>query len=404
MLKDGPIQRSPAMKTAMRLVVAVALLVSGRFLQAGSLTVLHSFGGPPNDCEVPEAPLIQGSDGDFYGTASSLSSDMSGSGCVFKIDSTGTVTVLHAWGFAIAYPMAPLVQASDGFFYGTTSGDIYNFGTVFKIDSAGNFTSLHSFNGNDGANPQSALVEGTDGNFYGTTLGGGAHSRGTVFKMTPSGTVTTLHSFSSGDVGPVAGLIQASDGLFYGTTFSGGSHGKGSIFKISSSGAFTRLHSFNGNDGKYPQAVLLQASDGNFYGTTLDGGSHGVGVIFEVDSSGNFNVLVNLTNNAHPQAGLIQLPNGLLYGTTSTGGTQHHGAIFKVDPSNGNYTRIFSFSGSDGSGPEAGLLLGTDGLLYGTTAFGGTASLGVVFSFSTPISSPAISDMPADGGLPAEDE
>jgi uncharacterized repeat protein (TIGR03803 family) len=397
----------------MRLVVAVALLVSGRFLQAGSLTVLHSFAGPPNDGSsginvIDDASgsfaLVQASDGNFYGTTPN--GGVNDGGCFFKMDSAGTVTVLYSFG-SLQHPNG-VIQASDGFFYGTTLGTTCCLlGTAFKIDSAGVFTNLHTFGPDpDGSFPEAGLVEGTDGNFYGTTSGGGAHGGGTVFKMTPSGTVTILHSFALNVLGvnPSAALIQASDGLFYGTTQFGGTHGHGSIFKITSTGTFTRLHSFNNNDGAQPIAPLVQASDGNFYGTTSEGGSHGVGVIFKVNSSGNFNVLVNLTNNAQPDAGLIQLPNGLLYGTTALGGKNHDGAIFKVDPSNGNYARIFSFSGGDGSTPEGRLLLGTDGLLYGTTEFGGASDLGVVFSFSTPIALPAMSETSVDGDLSAEDQ
>jgi uncharacterized repeat protein (TIGR03803 family) len=396
------ISKETPMKTRMRLAVAAALLISGRFLPAATLTVLYSFDGVTGD--FPTAALIQGSDGDFYGTTTEAVPDTCLTGDVFKIDATGVFTELHFFLTCSVFPDASLIQASDGFFYGTTEGGGANLeGSVFKIDSTGVFTDVHSFNGADGSQLTGAVVEGTDGNFYGTSRTGGAHGGGTVFKMTPSGTVTTLHSFNAG-ANPLAGLILASDGLFYGTTESGGTHHHGSIFKITSSGTFTQIHSFNGNDGSDPKGPLLQASDGNFYGTTYDGGSHNVGVIFRVDSSGTLNVLVNFTNNAHPIAGLIQLPNGLLYGTTSKGGKHHYGAIFKVNPSSGTYTRIFSFSGTDGALPIGELLLGSDGLLYGTTASGGANGFGEVFSFSTPISSPAISDTPSDDGPSAEDE
>jgi uncharacterized repeat protein (TIGR03803 family) len=203
--------------------------------------------------------------------------------------------------------------------------------------------------------------------------------------MTPSGTLTTLHSFGAGNGfgHPEAGLIRASDGLFYGTTQNGGANRQGSIFKITSSGTFTQIHAFDGNDGAEPVAPLLQASDGNFHGTASMGGTNGGGVIFEVDSAGNFNALVNLPAGARSDAGLIQLDDGRLYGTIARGGTNGLGAIFKVNPSNGNYTQLFSFSGSDGSLPVAGLVQGADGMLYGTTVNGGGADIGVVFLLCT---------------------
>ncbi len=118
---------------------------------------------------------------------------------------------------------AGLVQGHDGNFYGTTPRS-YTDGTVFKITPSGTLTTLHTFDGTDGNNPQAGLVLGTDGNFYGTTYSGGTSSNcgygcGTVFKMTPSGSLTTLHSFSGTDGYNVqAGLVEGSDGNFYGTT------------------------------------------------------------------------------------------------------------------------------------------------------------------------------------------
>ena len=139
------------------------------------------------------------------------------------------------------------------------------------------FTTLASFNGTNGNGPLAPLVQGTDGNFYGTTNAGGANSRGTVFKITPGGTLTTLYSFCSqtncpdGDR-PYAGLIQASDGNFYGTTRLGGASIYGTIFKITPGGTLTTLYNFCSqsfcDDGMAPEAGLIQASDGNFYGTT----------------------------------------------------------------------------------------------------------------------------------------
>src|ERR1035437_9872657 len=133
------------------------------------------------------------------------------------------------------------------------------------------FTTLFSFSCTsqyytDGANPSSPLVQATDGNFYGATRsGGGANcgassAYGTVFKITPSGTLTTLHSFDDTDGAGPGGLIQASDGNFYGTTWVGGANGYGTVFKITPAGALTTLHSFDVTDGSYPFG-LIQATD-----------------------------------------------------------------------------------------------------------------------------------------------
>jgi uncharacterized repeat protein (TIGR03803 family) len=113
-------------------------------------------------------------------------------------------------------PVAGLIQASDGFFYGTASaGGISGHGTIFRISSAGVLTNLHLFTGGaDGDSPGAPLIQGMDGSFYGTTIFGGTNDAGVVFKITPAGTLTTLWQFSGGADGsePVAALVQGSDG------------------------------------------------------------------------------------------------------------------------------------------------------------------------------------------------
>jgi uncharacterized repeat protein (TIGR03803 family) len=164
-----------------------------------------------------------------------------------------TLDSLHSFdGTDGSLPYAGLVQGTDGNFYGTTSGFVprsgncIRCGTVFKITPAGALTTLYSFSGNDGANPFAGLVQATDGNFYGTTLEGGAHSHGTIFNITAAGVLTTLYSFGSGNgTNPYAGLVQATDGNFYGTTGQGGvinncgSYGCGTVFSLTISPGVT---------------------------------------------------------------------------------------------------------------------------------------------------------------------
>ena len=161
-------------------------------------------------------------------------------GCITV--SAQPLTTLHSFnGGDGRSPEATLVQGSDGNFYGTTPlGGAHAKGTVFKIDSTGSLTTLHSFSGSptEGANPVAGLVQGSDGNFYGTTALGGTHFRGTTFNIDATGSLTTLHSFS-GSPGegavPFAGLVQGADGNFYGTTALGGANSEGTVFKLSSS-------------------------------------------------------------------------------------------------------------------------------------------------------------------------
>src|SRR5207247_2312456 len=169
-----------------------------------------------------------------------------------------------------ANPIAGLIQGSDGNFYGTTTlGGLFYQGTLFRITPAGAVTILHSFSGllGDGSVPMGGVVQAADGNLYGTTARGGAHCLGTPFTIGPAGNVTMLHSFS-GSAGegadPLAGLVQASDGNFYGTTALGGAHHVGTLFKITPAGSLTTLYSLSGSpaEGASPFAAVVQGSRG----------------------------------------------------------------------------------------------------------------------------------------------
>jgi uncharacterized repeat protein (TIGR03803 family) len=158
---------------------------------AGTMTTLHSFTGfTGDDGAYPAYPytgVIQATDGSFYGTT--LQGGASDVGTVFKLDGAGTLTTLHSFtgGGDGGTPYAGVIQATDGSFYGTTfHGGASGGGTVFKLDAAGTLTTLHSFtSGSDGANPVAGVIQATDGSFYGTTLQGGASGGGTVFRLTP---------------------------------------------------------------------------------------------------------------------------------------------------------------------------------------------------------------------------
>ncbi len=211
---------------------------------AGAETVLYSFSGGPyglsgsTDGGVPYAPPIQGSDGDFYGTTSA--GGTAGVGTLYKVSPAGAETVLYSFGNGGIWdgggPNGALVQGGDGNFYGTTVyGGLYGRGTVFKVTPAGVESTLHSFIYPDGICPCAGLIEGSDGNLYGTTSQGDQNFTGTIFKVTPTGVETVLYTFAGSPDGskPFSSLTQGSDGNFYGTTYSGGSNGgQGAMFKL----------------------------------------------------------------------------------------------------------------------------------------------------------------------------
>ncbi|HTW37477.1 MAG TPA: choice-of-anchor tandem repeat GloVer-containing protein [Steroidobacteraceae bacterium] len=255
---------------------------------SGTETTLYSF---PAGASQPYTGLIQGSDGNFYGTTGA--NGTSDDGTVFEITSSGVKTVLHAFPKGTSsdgqIPYAGLVEGSDGNFYGTTYfGGSSDLGTVFMVTPSGAETVLYSFTGgSDGASPYAGLIEGRDGNLYGTTYAGGTSGLGTAFKITPSGTETVLYSFAGGSTdgaNPEAGLTEGPDGNFYGTTFLGGASNLGTVFKLTPGGTETVLHAFAGgaSDGAKPTANLVQGSDDNLYGSTNAGGPSGNGTFFKV--------------------------------------------------------------------------------------------------------------------------
>lgn len=293
----------------------------------------------------------------------------------------GLSTIYSFNGDDGAGPQGALVQGSDGNFYGTTvSGGTYGDGTVFRISPDGTLTTLHSFNGDDGEVPRAGLAQGNDGNFYGTTYYGGTGGQlGTVFRITPDGTLTTLHSFS-GSATPAAALVQGRDGNFYSTTSYGGIYDKGSVFRITPDGTLTTLHSFNGSDGEAPYAALVQGDDGNFYGTTTNGGNldcqgNGCGTVFSITPDGAFSTLhsFNGSDGFAPRGALVQGNDGNFYGTTLYGGSSGFiclgygcGTVFRIAP-DGTLNSLYSFSGSDGRFPNS-LIQTSDGNFYGTTS------------------------------------
>jgi uncharacterized protein (TIGR03437 family) len=220
---------------------------------AGAETVLYSFSGNGSDGTSANS-VILASDGNLYGTTvygGSGSCEQKtgaivlsmGCGTIFKVVSGSSFETLYTFTGASdgAYPKTALVEGPDGNLYGTTSAQGPNGnGTVFKITPSGALTTLHSFNGMDGSAP-AALILGKDGNFYGTTSAGGSNASstvqpGTIFEIAPAGTLTTLYNFcmmaSCADGATGQGIIQATDGNLYGVTSAGGAYGTGAVFEF----------------------------------------------------------------------------------------------------------------------------------------------------------------------------
>lgn len=398
---------------------------------AQTFTTLANFNG--SNGSTPFSPLIQGLDGNLYGTT--IFGGVKNEGVVFSMTKSAAPAALFSFCSGTSsclngyQPYAGLVLAESGNFYGTTfyGGTKRHIstggGTVFQITASGKLTRRYAFcaqtNCSDGLFPNDALVQANGADFYGTTESGGtAGGFGTVFKMTSTGSLTTLHSFASNSAeggAPSAGLVQASDGRFYGTTSGGGANGYGgTVFRITASGALTTLYSFcalsNCADGATSEATLVQASDGDFYGTTAEGGNlgcgdtFGCGTVFKITSAGALTTLYSFCGQAHctdgafPTGALVQATDGNFYGTTSTGGAGN-GTVFKITPA-GNLTTLHSFcvqNCSDGAAPFAGMVQATDGNLYGTTSAGGVSlNNGTIFSLSAGLG-PFVEALPYTG-------
>jgi len=423
------------------LLAAVWLGLAGK-ADAQAVSVLHSFGdgSVTGDGHIPLGALTQGTDHNFYGTTQTGGS--AGSGTVFKITPQGAVTILHSFGDGSvkndgATPASSLIRASDGNFYGTTSsGGSAGQGTVFEITPQGAVTILHSFGdgtvANDGAAPLAGLIQALDGNFYGTTSSGGSVGNGAIFEVTTAPEVTILHSFGDGTVSndgasPGVGLVQDARGNLYGTTYLGGANNQGTVYVLNSLKQESILYSFgesvslcfttvllpnaNGPGGYFPNSRLLLGSDGNLYGTTAASG-YGYGAIFKISPQGQETVLHYFGDGTVPNDGkflptpgniqgsgenaLTQGSNGVIYGTTSGGGSAGQGVIFQVTL--GKVTILHSFGDgtvpNDGAVPVAGVTLGSDGNFYGTTSAGGSSGTGVVFMMDTAVPANAVATPP----------
>lgn len=315
--------------------------------QSGTVTTLYNFCSELGctDGWSPRAGLIQGADGNLYGTTSLRAGPQPGYGSVFRITTSGTLTTLHDFQESDGkWPMGVLFQANDGNLYGTTvRGGAHTQGTAFKISTGGVFTSLYSFcsqaNCGDGERPAGPLVQASDGNFYGATQDGGSGpcTCGTVFRMTPTGVLTTLHSFNTVDgMRPAGGLTPTVQGDLYGTTSGGGPNKSGTIFKLAPNGTLTTLHIFSGTDGSYPSGSLVQGTDGNFYGTTQVGGAFSAGTVFQITPTGTLTTLYSFCSQSNcedgelPVGGIMQDTSGTFYGTSQTGGLYGGGTVFSL--------------------------------------------------------------------------
>lgn len=368
--------------------------------------LVWSFSASGGDGVGPGTRLIEASDGLLYGTTDS--GGYYGRGTVFRMQKDGDgFVVLHDFTGnegAGRGPVSALIEARDGWLYGTTGGEEtygtnISTGIAFKLQRDGsNFTILHEFltPANrimpDGIRPLGALLEARDGLLYGFTAAAGTNGFGTLYRMDTNGTnfevVFHLGRTNGGFAG--APLMQASDGMFYAVAAGSPQRTNGAIFRINPDGSGVQvLRSFSGGDGSVPVASLLEASDGRLYGVTTNGGLASRGMLFRLEKNGaHYTVLRSfrggIRDGAHPVAALIEGQDGELYGSTRLGGARDRGVLFRIAKDGLRYTILHHFFDSDPAGGRAvaALWQSADGTIFGGTPLGGDLGMGTLFKMT----------------------
>ncbi len=311
------------------------------------------------------------------------------------------------------WPSGTLVFDGSGNLYGTTGngGAFGPFGTVFQLKAAGggvwNEEILHSFgSGTDGWGAYAGPTLDDSGNIFGTTGWGGAYNAtgvgGTVYELIhgPGGfTEKVIHSFGSGTDGnrPNAAVVLDAAGNIYGTTLYGGTYGEGVVFELrpTLSGVWNEkiLLNFNGTNGSTPGFLMFDAA-GNLFGTA-GGGAYGAGITYELTPRPGgvwtqrilHNFLGGSADGMSPGP-LVFGPTGNLYGTTFYGGSSYNeGSLYELIPTatgawKESVVPFIYGSVNQCYWPDGDLLIDASGALYGTCAYGGSASYGAVFKFS----------------------
>lgn len=345
---------------------------------AQAIEVLHRFEAAPP--WYPNGPLVRGTGDWLYGTSVGGGTFNNAGGTVFRVNAAGDLEVLHSFSDEVdgSWPLAGLLRASDGWFYGTTSqgGGQWSAGTIFRINEAGDFQTIHVFTGleeHDPNTPNVRLIQASDGFIYGATA-----QIPIIFRINPvTLAYEEVHRFSEAtEGGQPSELFQASDGYLYGTLgqtiFVHPPGYVGAVFRMDLTGQVTIVHRFvEGGGGPHlPVTGLIQGTDGYFYGLDI------AGLMYRMDFQGNVTTALDdpiLDSRSYfgfdQVPGLILGPDGHLYGATQS-------SVFRVEIS-GNDAQLVELKRFDYDSPNhnLGLAIGVDGLLYGSDSGPGLGSI-----------------------------
>jgi uncharacterized repeat protein (TIGR03803 family) len=287
--------------------------------------------------------LLRASDGNFYGTTEG-GSEAYPDGTIFRFTPDGTLSVWAAFNSADngATPSGPLIEGSDGNLYGTALfGAGGAPGVVYRVNKTGATGEIEAFAffpvpetagdfGPAGESPATGVVE-VDGSFYGSAMFGGANGLGTIFHATP-GNVSAVHTFDGSDgTTPTSPLLLGSGHVLYGTTLGDGVTNFGTLFQFGlDDNAFSNLASFNGANGDFPYQQGVIEADGSLFGTTQMGGTAGRGVVYRWSASTGLEVLhdMDAVTDGSPIATLMAASDGALYGVGSR--NDGGGVIFRL--------------------------------------------------------------------------
>jgi uncharacterized repeat protein (TIGR03803 family) len=377
-------------------------------------TVLHNFGGQPENGRIPYGLLVL-YNGIFYGTTTYGGppyqvppENPANKGNLFKMNLDGSgFTILHevAGGANDGWkPWSGLAITGSTIYgstvYGGPGGEKSS--VLYAIGTDGNaFRILHTFGepGDGFGGSTSPTLVGNS--LYGLTRWGG-NGTGTIYSYnTATGVYALLHRFAANGrdgSSPLGTLTAGGDGFLYGLTWLGGLNNDGTLFRIKPDGsAFETLHHFSGGkNGKYPYDSLAFDGKHTLYGTTL--GEYGnnpsdLGTIFKYDLTANeYTVLHKFTggvaDSGKPNGSVTLSQNGLLlYGSThgdKVWGGNESGIIFQMNVDGTGFKQLYEFTGDMAGDTPMRTPLLINGALYGMTAYGGVENYGIVYRYQPP--------------------
>jgi uncharacterized repeat protein (TIGR03803 family) len=304
-------------------------------------------------------------------------------------------------------PFAELAASGNAVYGVTSAGGTNGLGTVFSWDvSTLAFTKHFDLTTSSGNTPYGRMILASNGLFYGLTSKGGTSDKGVLYSFNPVGNVYTVrYNLNSGNAStPYAGLLEDGAGTLYGTVSAQGSNGSGAIFRfLTGTVNYTELMPWGRSTGAYPKGTLLQATNGIFYGLASGGGTSNGGALFSIDPVSNvYTPLANFTSTlgTSPTGRLVQVGQ-VLYGVCETGGANSGGTIFSFNLTTNTLTKLVDLQNTTGKRPLAGMMLASNGLLYGNMSEGGTGSFGTIYTFNTTTNTLAVvyNFTPGDGSL-----